>query len=200
MKTGTTWIHNFLQPEKQVKEIYFPHTLFQKLIYNRYVKNEAVLIWPYLLHNKRSLLSLLKVLERNGNTFELVSTCRPKHSWLKSRAKFYQRSKSTKSEIHRARTDLRNIIKTHRMLRSKYKIKYINIWERDTCTISFLNKISSKHEEEVKEALNKKFYETNDISKIPTRLIGVAYFRLKPFLPMMLQNLTRQKLGLAKKL
>ncbi len=201
IKTGSTWIHEYiLQSKGSVKELYFPARFFTQFVYSKYVKNEQILVWPYLLLFEESLLSLLTTLKKNGHTFDLICTCRPRQSWLKSRARFYQRSKATIAEEDNARDDLKKILNTYRKIASKYKVKHINIWKRDKQTIDLLQSFSGQEEHEVIRKLDTKSYETNSKSIVPTRLLGVLYFRIKPFLPRSLQTVTRQQLKLQKPL
>ncbi len=193
MKTGTTWIYDQITSSRlATKEIYFPRSFFRGFVYRKYVKGSRFLVWPYLLHNKPSLDSLVKMLDEKGHTYEFVVSCRARRSWLASRQRFFARTGSRSDAKLFALKDLRRVLTNLRDLR-KYDapITYINIFDREDQTISSLQKLTGINTHDLKSALKSVSYATADSSIIPTRRLARLYFRLKPFFPKRLQKLRR---------
>ncbi len=196
-KTGTTWLHRLLDSSGIDKEMRFPTKFGRDYVYRRFVQNESVLVWPYLLHQPDSLWSLLNKLREVNRPFRIYACWRSPASWRQSIQRFRARATNVQDASH--------VLKTERIVRDT--LKKLKVYSGVTCLklieprprdLLHLQKITQLSTQELLQKSTEAVYVTNDTARLNSQWLGELYFRIKPFLPAFLRNLNRDSLGLSR--
>ena len=192
-KTGTSWLHAFLFGSLVDKEIRFPARFFRNWAYDHYVATREVLIWPYLLHDRRSLRSLLEMLDERGRAYRLVTTERESRFRNRSQIEFLMRYGTRRSSARRATiVDERCWRANLSWLKTRAAVQSLNIVDACEEDIAYLSQLSGRSDQDVRGALKRKVYLTDEQAKLPVRTLARLFFVSKPFLPRALRSLPHQ--------
>jgi len=193
-KTATSWLFNLSGAPSQDKEILFPKRFTRDFIYRRYIKNARVLVWPYLIHRPERLDALLTTLAKHRREYRLYLTERDRESWLSSMQKFREKSgMSTDAAAAYALAEHKRVKKNIRALNGKEPTR-LSIFDLDEKTAETIGEIFFISPSKVRERSEVKIYETQEKSRIRSRLIARSFFFVKPYMPSPFRSLTRSPL------
>lgn len=195
-KTGTSWLHELLFGNLADKEIRFPARFCRSWAYDHYVANRDVLVWPYLLHDHRSLRSLLDMLDERGRQYRLVVTERDCRLRSRSQIGFLMRYGTRRSRARQqAILDERRWRANLAWLQQRASVRYLNIVDASDDDVAFLCDLSGSGDEELRAALKRKVYATDEHAKLPFRPLARLFFMSKPFLPALVRTAPRRTIA-----
>lgn len=190
MKTGTTWLHSLRNIDGPDKEIRFPTSWGRNFIYRRFVRDETVLVWPYLLHQPDSLRSLLDACDGADRQVVLYASWRPPASWRASMTRFSRRA-STRDQtdfIEQSEATIRATLRELKATRDLRCVRIIAPRPRDIAAMSEATGISTRA---LTDAQNDVVYATDEKGRVDSAWLGHLFFRIKPFLPRAIRGLRR---------
>ena len=194
MKTGTTWLYSLFDSSLTDKEIRFPIRYGRNFVYNKYVKDSSILIWPYLLHEPLSLWSLLRKLDEENRDYTLLACWRSPKAWRKSMMNFRRRATNRPisfSEIHHIE---KSILSTLKILKSDYNLSCLRLIKPRSSDFIQLELLTGLSRQEIHIRSQKSIYATQERAKINSRYLARLFFCIKPFLPRYLRNFRRSSL------
>lgn len=193
-KTGTSWLYKQVFGTLNAKEIRYPVKIGRKYVFNRYVRNKKYLCWPYLLHEPDCLRALIEDMERNDLNPIFYRTTRDSESLAKSMIKFQMKyGLSFKAAEIKVMEELQTIESSYQEFSKKNEIINISIVDPHPTDLVILSSILDRSIPVLEKLLSERIYVTNERSRTNSLFITRIFFRLKPFLPSALQNITKNK-------
>ena len=194
-KTGTSWLFDLIEGSTNLKEVRYPDKIFRKFVYNKYVRDRSILIWPYLIHETTCLNALLQDLENNGRSFRLYFSTRDSDKLISSMSRFFQKYglDETKADL-KANAEYQAVNKNLEMLQAKYSVTTVRIIEPSNEDIKILSEASGVARKMIEDSLGTKVYVGNETSRIKSMFITEMFFRVKAFLPPQVQNITKTEI------
>jgi hypothetical protein len=190
IKTGTTWLHSLRDIGGPDKEIRFPARFGRSMIYRKYVADEDVLIWPYLLHEPDSLFSLINACESDGRTVRLYASVRKPSDWRASLQRFSERA--TNVDLSQMRDKREATIRaTLQQLKAGHDLTCLRMINPRARDIDILSQATGVPRKTLETNTDKVVFATRHKSRFNLRFISVMFFRVKPFLPRPLRGLRR---------
>lgn len=193
-KTGTSWLYNVAFSDTSYKEMRYPSKVGRSFVYKKYVQGQALLVWPYLLHDRDSLDALLQDLERNAQPFELYVSIRDQGKWKSSMKKFSEKyGMSTQAAEKEVNAEAVKVEANIAYLESKYTINKLQIIQPESGDLDVMSVATGIDRQKLESEMNTRVYETSETSRLSSSTIVELFFRVKPFLPSSLQTITRNK-------
>jgi len=193
-KTGTSWLYNVVFNDTKHKEIRYPSKIGRSYVYKRYVQDKSILVWPYLIHDRKSLDALLHDLRERDQAFDLYATTRCESTWLASMKKFAQKyGVSDTASDHEIQKEAKVVSENLAYFESDYLVNRIQIIQPSEQDLDAMALATGVDREKFVVAKNTRVYQSVESSRISSSTIVNVFFRIKPFLPASVQTITRNK-------
>lgn len=193
-KTGTSWLYNVAFSDTSYKEMRYPARIGRSFIYRKYVSGQNLLVWPYLLHDRKSLEALLQDLERNGQAFELYVSIRDQAKWKSSMKKFAEKyGMSALDAEQEVNSEAAKVEANIAYLESKYTLNKLQIIQPEDADLDAMSIATGIDRQKLVAEKDTRVYETSETSRLSSSFIVELFFRVKPFLPTSLQTITRNQ-------